>query len=107
MKLISTTARVCLSLLMCSSAAAAATTTVSAGGNLQAALNNAQPGDTIALEPGATYIGTFTLPNKSGSSVITLRTGGDAGLPRDRGRISPGDAGGPAEICSGSRAPSL
>jgi hypothetical protein len=107
MKLISTAAHVCLSVLMCSSAAIAATTTVPAGGNLQAALNNAQPGDTIALEPGATYTGTFTLPNKSGSSVITLRTGGDAGLPGEGGRISPGHAGGLAKIRSGGSAPAI
>src|SRR6266446_6728986 len=33
---------------------------VPAGGNLQTALNTAQFGDTILLEPGATYVGPFT-----------------------------------------------
>ena len=38
---------------------------VNAGGNLQAALNNAFCGDTIELQAGATFTGTFTLPAKS------------------------------------------
>src|SRR2546426_85570 len=42
------------------------TITVSAGGDFQAALDNAQPGDQIALAAGATYRGPFTLPAKSG-----------------------------------------
>ena len=34
---------------------------VKAGGDLRAALEQAQPGDTIALEPGAVFRGNFTL----------------------------------------------
>ena len=41
----------------------------------------AQPGDTIVLEPGATYVGNFRLPAKDGNSYIVLRTGGDARRP--------------------------
>jgi hypothetical protein len=38
------------------------TVAVNAGGSLQAALNDAQPGDTIVLQAGATFRGPFTLP---------------------------------------------
>ena len=47
---------------------------VNAGGDLQAAINNAQPGDTILLQAGATFTGNFILPNKGGSSYITIRS---------------------------------
>jgi len=67
----------------------AASVTVPAGGDLQAALNKARPGDTILLEPGATYVGTFVLPVKSGDGVVTLRTAGDEGLPGPGQRIAP------------------
>ncbi len=44
------------------------------GGDLQAAINAAVAGDTIVLEAGATYTGNFTLPAKSGTAFITIRT---------------------------------
>ena len=48
---------------------------VPAGADLQAAINDAQPGDELLLAPGATYFGNFWLPNKGGSSSwITIRT---------------------------------
>ena len=63
--------------------AGAATLAVAAGGDLQAALNAAQPGDIITLEPGATYVGNFVLPNKGAvSDYITIRSAArDASLP--------------------------
>ena len=39
--------------------ARAATLAVPAGGSLQSALNAAQPGDVITLEPGVTYVGVI------------------------------------------------
>src|ERR1041385_268489 len=54
--------------------AKAATLTVPAGGSLQSAINAAQPGDTIVLDAGAVYTGDFVLPNKSGSSYITIQS---------------------------------
>ena len=39
-------------------------TSVSSGTSLQAALDLAQPGDTLVLEAGAEYKGNFILPNK-------------------------------------------
>src|ERR1044071_4135142 len=60
------------------SAATAATIVVPAGGNIQAAINSAQFGDTIILQAGATYetpadFAPYQLPNKGGGSgYITI-----------------------------------
>ncbi len=50
------------------------TIAVVAGGDLQAALKAAQPGDVITLEPGAVFRGNFTLPKKAGEEWIVVRT---------------------------------
>src|SRR5439155_16363340 len=50
------------------------TIAVAAGGNFQAALVAARPGDVITLAAGATYRGPFTLPNKPAAGWITVRT---------------------------------
>jgi len=69
------------------------TITVNAGGNFQTALNNAQPGDTIVLQAGATFTGPFTLPNKtSGSGWIYIRSSAYSSLPGPGNRVSPSDA---------------
>src|SRR5687768_12829296 len=47
---------------------------VGAGGDLQAALNSAQPGDVVSIAPGATFVGNFTLPKKAGDGWITVRS---------------------------------
>src|SRR6476646_10538926 len=47
---------------------------VAAGGNLQAALDSAQPGDVILLQAGATFTGNYILPVKSGATMITVQT---------------------------------
>jgi hypothetical protein len=107
MKNILLVTRVCAGVLLCASSALASTISVPAGANLQQAINAAQPGDTIALQPGATFAGSFTLPSKSGDAWITIRTAGDAGLPGDGGRISPANAGALAIIRQGSGAPAL
>lgn len=65
---------------------------VPAGGNLQAALNAARPGDTIVLQAGATYVGNFILPAKGGGEFITLRSSADGSLPGEGTRIGPGHA---------------
>lgn len=70
---------------------------VHAGGDLQAAINAAQPGDTITLDAGAEFVGTFSLPNKSGSSYITLRSSALSDLPAGV-RVSPANAGSMAKI---------
>jgi hypothetical protein len=61
------------------------------GGNFQAALNRAKPGDTIVLQAGVTYKGTFSLPLKSGNEFITVRTSAEDQLPPPNTRINPGE----------------
>jgi hypothetical protein len=64
--------------------------TVKAGGDFQAALNRAKAGDTITLQAGAKFVGSFNLPNKAGSEFITIRTSAtDAQLPPADTRIDP------------------
>src|SRR2546422_9331125 len=67
------------------------TISVSSGGDLQGALNSAQPGDVIVLQAGAAYSGPFTLPNKSGSGWITVRSSADSSLPAPGTRVAPAD----------------
>jgi hypothetical protein len=72
----------------------AATITVPAGGDLQAALDAARPGDTILLPAGAVFTGNFLLPAKGGSAYITLRSAApDSSLPPAGSRIDPSYAG--------------
>lgn len=54
---------------------------VPAGASLQSVLNSAQPGDVLSLEAGATFEGNFTLPVKSGQSLITLRSSRHTDIP--------------------------
>ena len=63
---------------------------VPAGADLQAVLTAAQAGDTILLEPGASYIGNFKLPAHPGDGYVTVRTAptGDL-LPPPGTRITP------------------
>ena len=66
------------------------TITVRAGDDLQRAINDARPGDTIFIEAGAIFTGPFTLPRKNGDAFITIRTlAPDASLPSQNQRISP------------------
>jgi len=67
---------------------AAATINVPPSGNLQTALDTANPGDVIVLQAGARYVGTFRLPAKPAGPVITIQS--SATLPNRR--IGPQDA---------------
>jgi hypothetical protein len=68
-----------------------ATIIVRAGDNLQTAINNAVAGDVIEVEANATFLGPFTLPNKAGSSMITIRSSAIAQLPSNT-RVAPAQA---------------
>ena len=61
-------------LILTAGVASGAVINVPAGGDLQAALNSANPGDVILLAPGVTYTGNFTLPEKSGTAEILVTT---------------------------------
>jgi hypothetical protein len=66
---------------------------VPAGGDLQAAINSARGGDTILLEPGATFVGNFRLPVHAGSQDVTIRSAAsDTQLPPSGTRITPAHA---------------
>ena len=84
--------------------ASASTTLVPAGGDLHAALVNARPGDTITLEPGATYVGNFTLPEKNGTGWITIRPSGADIVPEGT-RITPALAAGLPKLRSPNNQP--
>jgi hypothetical protein len=79
---------------------------VAAGGDLQAAIDRAQPGDTILLAAGARFSGSFVLPVREGSSFITIRTDAE-GLPGPGVRTSPLYVGRLAVIQSPTNSPAL
>ena len=67
---------------------------VAAGGNLQAALDSAVPGDKILLAAGATFRGNFVIGSKTGGisgGWITVMSDGQ--LPAEGTRVSPAMAG--------------
>ena len=69
---------------------------VPAGGDLQAALNSAQCGETIALQAGAVFSGNFVVPAKNCDAAhwIIVRTNApDSALPPEGTRITPCFAG--------------
>ena len=81
------------------------TINVPAGGNLQTAINQAQPGDEIVLTAGATYVapsGGFILPPKNNPSNrwIIIRSSALANLPPAGTRVSPADAGSMPKVLS-------
>lgn len=87
---------------------------VPAGGDLQAALDAARPGDTIELEAGAVFRGPFVLPRKSPTQAtgdpasprwITLRPGPtQRPLPDVGVRATPADAVAMAHLVSSRNA---
>lgn len=86
----------------------ASTIFVPAGGDLQSALNNAQPGSVIALEPGAIFTGNFVLPNKGGTDWVIIRSSApDSSLPPPGTRITPAFSGVLPKIVSPNTAPAI
>ena len=81
---------------MADSPAPGSVISVASGGDLQSALNNAQCGQTIQLQAGATFNGPFTLPAKgcNDQNWIIIRTSSpDSALPADGQRLTPCYAG--------------
>jgi hypothetical protein len=69
---------------------------VAPGGNLQSAVNSAQCGDTVAIQPDASFTGNYVLPARQCDDQhwITLRTAApDSSLPDEGARMTPCYAG--------------
>lgn len=71
---------------------AAATIKVPPGTDLQRALDQSAPGDTILLNPGGVYKGNFVLPARDGDRVTTIRTLAGDDLPGAGQRVLPSHA---------------
>jgi len=80
---------------------------VPSGGDLQAALDKAEPGDVIELAAGATFVGNFLLPNKPGARWITVRSSAHDRLPPPGSRVSPADAHLMPNVVSPNAAPAV
>ncbi len=100
-------ARACISvsLFIAGGVARSAVITVPRGGDFQQALNLADSGDTITLAAGAVYEGNFTLPEKTGTSYVTITTSQAGSLPTEGQRITPALAGHLPKIVSPTRFP--
>jgi hypothetical protein len=83
------------------------TISVAAGGDLQAALNAALPGDAIVLAAGATFIGNYVLPAKSGDAWITIRPAAGATLPPLGERVTPAYASALPKLLTANSLPAL
>ncbi|MEZ4425561.1 MAG: Ig-like domain-containing protein [Gemmatimonadota bacterium] len=75
------------------------------GDDLQVAINQAQRGDILLLDPGATFTGNFRLPAKSGSGWIVITT--NTSLPSQGTRVTPSSASNFARIMTDNTAPAL
>lgn len=78
-----------------------------AGRDLQAVLDAAQPGDTILLEPATTYTGNFVLPLKDGDETITIQTAVDGAAAATGTRMTPQNAAVLAKIRTPNVSPAL
>lgn len=88
--------RVYLNTAMSNTPAPGVTTLVPSGGDFQSALNNANCGDTIQLQSGATFSGLFKIPSKSCDAqhwIIVRTSAPDSSLPAENVRVSPCYAG--------------
>lgn len=66
------------------------------GGDLQAALDGANCGDTVQLDAGATFVGAFRFPDKpcdDGHWIIVRTSASDSSLPPEGSRLTPCWAG--------------
>lgn len=88
-------------------AASGQTLFVPAGGDLQAAIDKSHGGDVIALEAGATFVGNFMLPRKSGADWVIIRSAARESLPPAGVRIAPADANLLPKIVTPNAAPAI
>jgi hypothetical protein len=79
------------------------TLNLKSGDDLQRALEEARPGDTLVLEAGAVFVGPFTLPRKPGAEFIEIRSSALDRLPHEGARVSPSDAASMPKIVSPGR----
>jgi hypothetical protein len=93
--------------LAAASACAQSIIHVAAGGDLQQAIEDAQPGDTILLDSGAVYTGNFRLRNKLEDAIVTIATARPASAPPATGRITPADSAWLAKIVSPNELPAV
>ena len=70
------------------------------GGNVQAAIEQANSGDVVELQAGAVYSGQINLPNKPLTDYVTIRSSAAADLPVDK-RVGPEQKASMATILSG------
>ncbi len=80
--------------------------TVNSGGDLQAALDSAQPGDEIVLPAGSQFIGNFILRAKPQSGWVTIRTAQLGALPEGT-RVVPQQSALMATVASPNSAPAF
>ena len=95
------------SILASLAAAAGCGAHVPPGSSLQAAIDNATPGQIITLQPGALYEGNFVLRKKAGAGYITIMTKNvDAAVPPGV-RASPAAANFFAKIVAKNNGPAI
>jgi len=79
-----------------------------AGDNFQSALNEAQSGDEIVLQAGATFVGNFTVKGKSiASDWIIIRTSKIEEIAPEGTRINPSQAAAMPKVVTPNSAPAL
>jgi chitodextrinase len=83
------------------------TIVVNSGGNLQTAINSANPGDIIQLQAGATFTGNFRLPAKSGTAPIYIISSSYSSLPGVGARVHPSDAANMPKIVTPNLSPAF
>ena len=76
---------------------------VPVGGNLQAALDRAQPGDRIELDRGATYEGPYRLRRKEGDGWIVVTSAGADDFLEPGVRVDPSQASRMAKLVASSQ----
>ncbi len=83
-----------------------ATVLLGCGSDLQAAITAASPGDELVLQYGCSWVGNYTLPSKTCSPMVTIRTSALSSFPEGT-RVTPAQVGLMASIISPSVNPAI